>query len=306
MTPALRFFSSICAAGVLAGCGAGASSHDATLVLDFTPNAVHAGIYSALARGFDRAAGVHLRIREPSSSTDSVKLLLGGRADFAVLDIHDLAIARAAGRDVVGVLPLVQRPLAAVLAQPQFRTPQALAGHTAGVSGLPSDDAVLRSILEGAPVHEVTIGFDAVPALLGGRVAAATAFWDVEGIALRRVRPAIREFRVDDYGAPAYPELVVSVAGRTLRERATYVRAVVAALRSGYAFTRAEPQQSAADELARVPGLDRSLLLAEMSALRGAFGNGRFDLPRLRAWAAWEARFKIVRSPPDVGRMFGQ
>ncbi len=284
-------------------------------MLDFTPNAVHAGIYSALVRGYDHAAGIRLDVRQPSSSTDSVKLLLTGRADFAVLDIHDLAIARAAGRDVVGVLALVARPLAAVLAQPDIHTPRDLVGRLAGVSGLPSDDAVLRSIVAGAGgdprrVREVTIGFDAVPALLGGHVAAATAFWDVEGVALHRRRPAIREFRVDDYGAPAYPELVLSVTAAKLRSDPQLVRATVGALTRGYAVTIATPAQSAADELARVPGLDRSLLLAELSALRGAFTSGpgqpfgALDRTRLRAWAAWEARFGIVKRAPEIDAMF--
>jgi putative hydroxymethylpyrimidine transport system substrate-binding protein len=307
-----------CALLVVA-CGGGGVSGPrrptATLVLDFTPNAVHAGIYSTLARGYDKAAGVRLVVEPPSSSTDSVKLLLSGRADFAVLDVHDLAIARAAGRDIVGVLPLVQRPLAAVLAQPEIRTPRDLAGRQAGVTGLPSDDAVLRSVVAGAGgdprrVHEVTIGFDAVPALLGGHVAAATAFWDVEGVALHRVRPGIREFRVDDYGAPAYPELVVCVTGAELRSDPKLVHATVAALKRGYGVTIAQPDQSADDELARVPGLDRSLLLAELAALHGAFTGGpgqpfgAFDPVRLAAWARWEARFGIVRRVPDVGAMF--
>ena len=56
---------------------------------------------------------------------------------------------------------------------PAIRTPRDLAGRQAGVTGLPSDDAVLRSVVAGAGgdprrVREVTIGFDAVPALLGG------------------------------------------------------------------------------------------------------------------------------------------
>ncbi len=300
----------------LAGCGGGAvRTPTATLVLDFTPNAVHAGIYSAVVRGFDRAAGVHLDVQQPSSSTDSVKLLLSGRADFAVLDIHDLAIARAAGRDIVGLLPLVQRPLAAVLAQPSVSGPRDLAGRAVGVTGLPSDDAVLRSIVAGAGgdprrVHEVTIGFDAVPALLGGHVAAATAFWDVEGVALRRQRPGIREFRVDDYGAPAYPELVVCATAKLVRRDPKLVAATVTALKRGYAVTIASPQASADDELGRVPGLDRSLLLAELAALRGAFTAGQgspfgtFDRTRLGAWATWEARFGIVKRPPDVATMF--
>ncbi len=82
---------------IVAGCGSdggGGGTEDATLVLDFTPNAVHVGIYTALAREFDDAAGVRLRVRAPSSSTDSVRLLQSRRADLAILDIADLALAR--------------------------------------------------------------------------------------------------------------------------------------------------------------------------------------------------------------------
>ena len=143
----------------------------ARLVLDFQPNAVHAGIYLALERDFDGAEGVDLSVAAPSSSTDSVKLLLGGRAQFAILDIHDLALAREKGRDIVGVMAVVQRPLAAVIAQPQIARPRDLEGKRVGVTGLPSDDAVLSSIVRGdggdpAKVHKVTIGFQAVTALL--------------------------------------------------------------------------------------------------------------------------------------------
>src|SRR3954467_13235566 len=101
-----------------AGCGGGGAEpgapEGATLVLDFTPNAVHSGIYAAREQGYYRDAGVDLTIREPGESSDAPKLLEAGRADFAILDIHDLGIARERGLDVVGLMPIVQRPLAAV------------------------------------------------------------------------------------------------------------------------------------------------------------------------------------------------
>ena len=127
----------------------------------------------AVARDYDEALGVTLHIRVPSDSTDAVKLLVAGRADFAILDIHDLAIAREHGRDLVGVMALVQTPLAAILAQPSIRTPRDLEGQRVGVTGLPSDDAVLRSIVAGAggdpeKVRATTIGFGAVPGAAGG------------------------------------------------------------------------------------------------------------------------------------------
>jgi putative hydroxymethylpyrimidine transport system substrate-binding protein len=86
----------------------------ATLVLDFQPNAVHAGIYAALARGLYRDAGVDLEVREPSATTDAPKLLEAGRAELAIMDIHDLGLARQEEADLVGVASIVQRPLPAI------------------------------------------------------------------------------------------------------------------------------------------------------------------------------------------------
>lgn len=307
----------IAIAGV-SGCSSSGTSprpnEDATLVLDFTPNAVHAGIYSAVARKFDEGEGVNLHVVAPSASTDSVKLLESGRANFAILDIHDLAIARERGQDIVGIMAIVERPLAAVIAAPGIGSPRALEGRTVGVTGLPSDEAVLRSVVAGAggdphKVKRVTIGFDAVPALLTGRVAAATAFWSAEGVTLARRRPGFHSFRVDSYGAPAYPELVLCATRTELRTDPNLAHAVVRALVRGYGVTLNDPEGSANDLETSVPGLDPALVSAELGAVSPAFqapdGNvGELNLKTLQAWSKWEARFGIVRHPPDVFRAF--
>src|SRR5215208_7703743 len=204
----------------LIGCGGGGAEpgapEGATLVLDFQPNAVHSGIYAAQANGFFEDGGVDLTIREPSSPADSAKLLESGRADFAVMDINDFGIARERGIDLVGIAAIVQRPLASVIARDrnEIRTPGDLAGKTVGVTGVPSDDAVLDTVLRSGgvdpgDVHRVTIGFNAVADLAAGKVDAATAFWDAEGVQLEQRGIPIREFRVDQFGAPRYPELLL-------------------------------------------------------------------------------------------------
>ena len=54
------------------GCGASPKpAPSATVVLDFTPNAVHSGIYLAQARGYPSDEGVKLHIQAPGSSTDA-------------------------------------------------------------------------------------------------------------------------------------------------------------------------------------------------------------------------------------------
>jgi ABC-type nitrate/sulfonate/bicarbonate transport system substrate-binding protein len=283
-------------------------------VLDFAPNAVHSGIYVAKARGYDEAEGVNLRVRTPSASTEGLKLLLAGRADFAILDIHDLALARQQGRDVVGILPLVQRPLAAVLAQPDIATPRDLEGKSAGVTGVPSDTAVLNSIVKGAGgdpdrVRQVTIGFNAVQALLGGKVAGATAFWNVEGVALKAKRPRTKEFRVDEFGAPSYPELVVVATRQALDEQPALARATVAALVRGYLEVLNDPEGAVEAERRYNPDLDRNELQTQLDAVSPAFvGNaprfGAMQPKVLEDWAQWEARFGITKRPPIVAETF--
>ena len=283
-----------------------------SLILDFQPNAVHAGIYSAIAQGELTRRGIDLTVREPGATTDGPKLLRAGRVDIAVMDIHDLAIAREQGFELVGIGALVERPLAAVIAtdRGETRTPADLAGATVGVTGLPSDDAVLAAVAGSAgpdaePPDPVTIGFDSIAALSSGRVAAATAFWNAEGVALRRAGVPTREFRVDDYGAPSYPELVLVTTPEELDSRRAALAATVDGIRSGYLTTINRPEVALDQLVAAVPGLDRDDQAAQLDALEGAFGKPmRLDREVLEDWADWDARYGIVDEPPNVGEAF--
>lgn len=310
------------AAGV-AGCGGSDASSTSTvrsvgtasLMLDFTPNAIHSGIYMALARGYDRAAGVNLHVVVPGESTDAIDVLDTGRVDFAILDIHDLAIADAKGRKLVGLMAIVQRPLASVIAAPRFRSPRELAGQTVGVTGDPSDLAVLHSVLSGAgvkpaAVHTLTIGYDAVPDLLAGRIAAATAFWNDEGVQLREQRKGFHIFRVEDYGAPSYPELVLCATRAEVRTHPALATAVVHSLQRGYRAAASDPTAAVQALTTRVGGLNassvRAQLNGELPALHatGTDVVGALSPTVLDSWARWEQRFGIVKRQPDIATMF--
>ena len=311
-----RIFLVVCA--LFAGCGGGTGAdrpnQNATLLLDFTPNGVHAGIYLATSREYDDAEGVQLEVRAPSASTDALRQLQGGRADMAVLDIHDLGLARQKGADIVGVMALVQRPLAAVLAQPDIARPRDLEGERAGVTGLPSDVAVLRSVMAGDggdpdKVRTTTIGFEAVKALLAGRVAGATAFWNVEGVALRQERPDSQEFRVDDFGAPAYPELVLCVTRTALEEKRSVIAATIRALQRGYTQAQTDPESAVTALVDADSGLDRAAAQAQVDAVSpawtaGARAYGELREDALREWAAWDVEFGILEERPDIGQAF--
>ena len=295
-------------AGLL-GCGGGGAEpgapKGATLVLDFQPNAVHSGIYAAQANGYFRDQGLDLTIQEPSSSADSAKLLESGRAEFAVMDINDFGIARERGLDLVAIAAIVQRPLASVIARnpDEIHTPADLAGKTIGVTGVPSDDAVLDTVLRSggvdpSGVHRVTIGFNAVADLAAGKIDAATAFWNAEGVQLQQMGIPIREFRVDQFGAPRYPELVVAASeARIARDPCIADQALVAGLERGYSFMQRDPESALNDVISENAGLDldsqrpqfKSLVVSHAWSLTDEVQRFTAALVQRRAsqWVQW-------------------
>ncbi len=298
-----------------AGCGGSGAEpgapKGATLVLDFTPNAVHSGIYAAQAEGLYREAGIDLEVQPPGESTDAPKLLGAGKVEFAILDIHDLGIARERGIDLVGVAPVVQRPLAAVIARGDgpVRSPRDLERRRVGVSGLPSDEAVVDSEVaadggDPAQVEEVTIGFTAIPSLAAGKVEAATGFWNAEALALRRQGVPIRVFKVDEFGAPPYPELVLATSEELLDRDPELVDAMVSATRRGYAFAESNPEDALDDLLGANPSLERTDQAAQLNVLLPVLHPRPFNRAALKAWAAWDLHHGLLKQPLDIDQAF--
>ena len=303
---------------LLCGCGGSGSGHAASskppptvrLALDFTPNAAHAPIYAAVRTGADRKHGISLKILEPGAGTpDSLKLVASGRADVGVLDIHDLGLAAERGADVVGIGALVQRPLAAVIARGPVTRPRDLAGRSVGVTGLPSDVAVLRAVVAGdngdfKAVRRVTIGFSAVAAMIAKRVDAVTAFWNAEGVTLHQRGVRTNDFRVDRYGAPPYPEVVIFTKRTTARTKAERLRSLLAALADGVRSVHSD-QAGAISDIVKASNADRPLVAAQMRAVDPLFDPPmRMNRGVLARWATWDARFGILPSRPDPARLF--
>jgi NitT/TauT family transport system substrate-binding protein/putative hydroxymethylpyrimidine transport system substrate-binding protein len=312
----LPFLLVVALAAALGGCGAGdaavgePATERVTISLDFTPNAVHAPIYAATRDGRDRRQGVELEIRKPGPGPDALKLITAGKVDLGVLDIHDLAIAREQGADLVAIGALVDKPLAALIGQPGLERPRDLEGKTIGVSGLPSDPAFLRAILEhdGADydrVKQVTIGFAAVARLLSRRVDAVPAFWNAEGVALKAKGRDASEFRVDDYGAPPYPEVVLVTSRETLETERGTLRRTLRAIAGGMDAALADPDASAREIAAAAESGDVGLTRAQLDAVAPVFARGlELDRAVLERWADFDARIGIVKRRPDVDRAF--
>jgi putative hydroxymethylpyrimidine transport system substrate-binding protein len=309
------------AVAALAGCGGSGSSasstgagvrplRQATLILDFTPNAVHAGIYRALAAGYYREQGIDLRVVTPSASTDTLKLIDAHSAQFGLADGSDVAGLIAHGGDAQAVMAIVQRPLGGLIASASehLRSPADLQGRTVGITGVPSDTAVLDTEVRhagGDPrrVHVVTIGFSGTQALAAGRIDAFTGFIPDDGVQLQVSGHPITAFALDRNGGPAYPGLVAFTTRGLIASDPALVRGFVAASVHGYEDTLADPARSLSELLAANPTLQRGFTRASLRAYLPLFADGgaapfgTLRAVNLRAMSSWMLANGLIAAP---------
>ncbi|MDP1846273.1 MAG: ABC transporter substrate-binding protein [Solirubrobacteraceae bacterium] len=250
------------------------------LVLDYLPNADHAGIYAAIDGGEFKSAALDVKPRTPSDPSAPLKLLASGKADLAISYEPELLLARAQGAKLVSIGALVQRPLTSIVSlggKNAIRRPAQLEGKKVGTAGIPYQDAYLKTILQRAgadpdSVRSVNVGFNLVPALLTKRVDAVMGmFWNVEGVELERRdrNPVI--LRMDEVGVPTYNELVIVAREADVRSRGPVLRRFMRALTRGHEQLRKNPD-SGVDALVKAnPDLRASLQRAQVKATLPVF-----------------------------------
>jgi putative hydroxymethylpyrimidine transport system substrate-binding protein len=313
----------LAAAAALTACGERQEStgpparSSLSLMLDFFPNADHAGLYAAEGTGAFRKAGLDVRIETPSDPAAPLKLLAAGRVDLAISYEPELLLARDRGQKLVAVGAIVQKPLTSVMSigKNAIADPAQLAGKTVGTAGIPYQSAYLRAILERARVNparvrEVNVGFNLVPAMLSKRVDATLgAFWNYEGVQLSLQRKRPRILRMERAGVPTYDELVVVAREDSLRQGGAKVRRFLRALGQGYQALREDPNAGVEPLMKANPDLDRRLQAASVKATLPVFFPADRSKPfgymvpaQWTAYGDWMLRNHLLEHPPDAGR----
>lgn len=313
----------LCAAILLAACGEKSepvgnspAPQRLSLMLDYFPNADHAGIYEAQADGELDRAGLAVTIREPSDPALPLKLLVAGKVDVAISYEPELLLARDKGADLVSIGAVVQKPLTSIMAVGSgFKRAADLEGKTIGTAGIPYQSAYLKTIVEAAGgdpdnVKEVNVGFKLSQAMVSKRVYATVgAFWNYEGTQLQRAGRKPTIVPVDKAGVPTYNELIVVVRRETARNRGVALRRLMQALARGHRALRDDPKSGVTALLKASPDLDRGLQTAIVKKTLPVFFPADetkpfgWQNPRLwRAYARWMLRNDLVKRLPDVER----
>jgi putative hydroxymethylpyrimidine transport system substrate-binding protein len=288
------------------------------LLLDYLPNADHAGIYAAIGGGEFEAARLKVRPRTPSDPSLPLKLLAAGRTDLAISYQPELLLARAKGAKLVSIGALVQKPLTSIvsLGDKAIRQPADLAGKRIATAGIPYQDAYLKTILAGADiqpgeVRSIDVGFNLVPALVSKRVDAVLGmFWNVEGVALARQDRKPQILRMDQIGVPTYNELVIVAREQDVRSRGPLLRRFMRALGRGHALLRENVDAGVNPLVKAEPNLDPAVQRAQVTATLPVFfptGKRPFGFQDPGQWtrhAQWMADNALIPTASGAQRAF--
>ncbi len=289
------------------------------LVLDYFPNADHAGIYGAIDGGQFAKAGLDVKPRTPSDPSSPLKLLQSGRADLAISYEPELLLARAKGAKLVSIGALVQKPLTSIISigDKPISKPAELEDKTVGTAGIAYQDAYLKTILDTAGVDRarvktINVGFGLVGSMLTKKVDATLgAFWNVEGVDLRRRHKDPKILRMDAIGVPTYNELVIVAREQDVQKRGALLRRFMRALALGHQALKANIDPAVNALVKANPDLDRSLQRAQVKATLPVFFPAKTSQPfgyqdpaAWRRYTRWMVDNKLIPNTPAANRAF--
>ena len=303
----------------LTACG-GQQEQTVTVVLDWTPNTNHTGIYVALANGYFEEAGLDVQVVQPPED-GAVTLVASGKAQFGVSFQDSLAPAFAGDSPmpVTAVAAIIQHNTSGIVSRAGegMDTPRGLEGKKYATWDLDVEKATIRDVMaaDGGNFDLVELipstVTDEVSALQSGSVDAIWIFYGWAGVACEVADLDIDYFEFADID-PVFdyytPVLIGSNAW--LEENPDAARAFLAALSKGYTYAAEHPAEAADILMEAAPELkaNSALVYASQEYLAGEYIAdaarwGEFDGERWAAFFNWlnENDLMEQKLDPDFG-----
>ena len=325
--PLARTILALSLAASLAATPAFAQAVPVTIVLDWTPNTNHIGLFVAEAKGFYDEAGLDVEIL-PYSDTSAGTLVANHVADFGILGSIGLFTQRTAGADLVAAYALVQTETGRLVFnadRQDIQRPRDLDGKIYGGFGSAWENALIGTIIRHdggtGDFETVTLGTSAYEALANGAVDFTLEVYTWEGVKAERDGPAQRAFRYADFGVPDQHTNFIGTSSAYLADNADTAKAFIAASQRGYDYAVANPDEAADILVAANPdaALDRDFVRASLQALidghylkaeNGAIGTidpGKMDAVGTFLFEAGilkDGNGAVVTAKPDFTRYY--
>ena len=299
----------------LTACG-GKPEEPITLVLDWTPNTNHTGIYVALEKGWFAEAGLNVEVVQPPEGGSDL-LVAAGKAQFAVTAQDSIAPALT-GEDALpltAVAAILQHNTSGIVSRAGegMDTPRGLEGHKYATWDSPVEKATIRQVMaaDGGDFDKVELipstVTDEVSALQSGSVDAIWIFYGWAGIACEVAGLPIDYFDFADFDPVLdfYTPIIVS-NNDWLKENPETAAAFLAALSRGYTYAAENPKEAADILMEAAPELksNAELVYRSQEYLAGEYIAdarrwGEIDPDRWGGYFTWLNDNGLVETPLD-------
>ena len=306
-------------AGVGCGRSTTAAAHKVTVVLDWTPNTNHTGVYLAKQQGAYATAGLDVDIVEPGQS-EGLAQVAAGNAQFAFSYAEQVLPVRAQGTPVVSIAAVLRTNTSSLMspADRHITRPRDLAGKTYGTFGGPIEEPLIKALVacDGGDPNSVTfVDVGNADYGVGFRKRAYDAVWVFDGWDVIRLRDIAKTpittiaFRDHLDCIPDWYTPVIVTSEKILREQPDLVRAFLKATAEGYRTAIATPQAAADALMTAAPESDRALVEASARFLAPFFAAtpatwGHQDPAVWESFDAFLRKAKIVTSTSPVTGAF--
>ncbi|MEE8442183.1 MAG: ABC transporter substrate-binding protein [Dehalococcoidia bacterium] len=304
---------------LVSACGGEEELTKVKLALDWYPNANHVGLYIAQEKGYFAEENLEVEMYTPVDPSTVLQTVGAGSDDFGINYQTDLLLARGQGVPVISIAAIVQHPLNIVmtLTASGITRPSELVGKKVGYPGIPANEPLLDTMLkaDGASgleaVELVNVGWDLVPALIGGTVDACIGCYiSHETIMAENEGYPVNILRMEEWGVPDFYELVLVTSEAKLAEDPDLIERFVRAVVRGYKDAMADPQ-AAVDTLliGTNEEVDEAIERPGVGFLSPLWGDevpsfGWQTQERWASYAAWMYETGQLREPVDPDAAF--
>ncbi|MBR2560717.1 MAG: ABC transporter substrate-binding protein [Eubacterium sp.] len=240
-----------------------------TMLLDWTPNTNHTGIYVAKELGYYEEAGLDVSIELPYDGT-ATQLVGAGKGDFGISNAEDVLYALSLDdpMPVVSVATIIQHNTSGFvsLKEDGIQSPADWAGKTYGGYGGTIEQQIVKTIAENNGVDPESINFvdlgnsDTLTSLKN-EIDFTWVFEAAELINLDLQDVEYTYLPVRDYGdAFDYYTPVLAANTKAISDDPEMARAFVKATAKGYQYAIENPEDAAEILLKAEPDLDENLV----------------------------------------------
>lgn len=257
-----------------------------TVVLDWTPNTNHTGLYTALENGYYKDQGLDVEIVQPPEG-GAASLVASGKADFGISYQEEVTYAKTSDD------PLPIKAIAAVIqhnssgfASPKdknIKTPKDFEGKIYGGWGSESETAAIKAVMEktGADFNKVTIadiGQDDFFTATTNSVDFAWIYegWDVVQAKLKNFDLNFIPLNQFDNRLDYYTPVIISNE-TLLNDNPELAKKFMKATTEGYQFAIDNPEEAAKTLVKHAPEIDEELAIESQKFLASKYKD---DAPR--------------------------